>query len=90
MAGFGVVLDNSITIFPSNSFSIGVTLQIIPVLAYVLFPTQIQRTSLGILKYSTVFAKTNEFGGIIQYGPFLSIKLSSENFLDQLKMYLHL
>ena len=32
-AGFGVVLLSSITIFPSNSFSIGVTLQIIPVLA---------------------------------------------------------
>ena len=61
-----MVFESSITIFPSNSFSIGVTLQIIPVLAYVLFPTQIQRTSFGILKYSTVFAKTKEFGGIMQ------------------------
>ena len=32
-AGLGVVLLSSITIFPSNSFSIGVTLQIIPVRA---------------------------------------------------------
>ena len=31
--GLGVVLLSSITILPSNSFSIGVTLQIIPVLA---------------------------------------------------------
>ena len=65
LAGLGVVLLSSITMLPSNSFSIGVTLQIIPVLAYVLFPTQIQRTSFGILKYSTVLAKTNEFGGMI-------------------------
>ena len=43
----------------------GVTLQIIPVRAYVLFPTQMQRTSLGILKYSIVLAKTNEFEGNI-------------------------
>ena len=28
-------------------------------------PKQITKTSLGILKYSTVLAKTNEFGGII-------------------------
>ena len=61
----------------------GVTLQIIPVRAYVLFPTQIQRTSFGILKYSMVFAKTNEFGGIIQYGPFRSIKFSSEKFFER-------
>ena len=53
--------------------------------AYVLLPTQIQSTSFGILKYSIVFAKTNEFGGIIQYGPFLSIKLSSEKFFGSTK-----
>ena len=45
-----------------------------------LFPTQIQRPSFGILKYSMVLAKTNEFGGIIQYGHFRSIKFSSEKF----------
>ena len=28
-------------------------------------PKQITKTSLGILKYSTVLAKTKEFGGII-------------------------
>ena len=50
-----------------------------------LFPTQIHKTSFGILKYSTVFAKTNELGGIIQFGPFLSIKLSSEKFLGSTK-----
>ena len=55
------MLLNSITIFPSNSFSIGVTLQIIPVLAYVLLPTHIQRTSFGILKYSVPeFLKNNQ------------------------------
>ena len=43
-----------------------------------------QRTSFGILKYSTVFAKTNEFGGIMQKDPFFSIKLSSEK-LNQIE-----
>ena len=60
------MFESSITIFPSNSFSIGVTLQIIPVLAYVLLPTHMQSTSFGILKYSTVFANTKELGGIMQ------------------------
>ena len=53
-------------------------MQIIPVLAYVLLPTQMHKTSFGILKYSIVFANTKELGGIMQKGPFLSIKLSSE------------
>ena len=44
----------------------GVTFTIIPQRAYVDFPTQIHKTSFGILKYSTVFAKTKELGGIIQ------------------------
>ena len=50
-----------------------------------LFPTQIHKTSFGILKYSTVLANTNEFGGIIQCGPFRSIKLSSEKFFGSTK-----
>ena len=50
------------------------TLTIIPHLAYVDFPRQITRISSGILKYSTVLAKANEFGGIIHSGPFLVIK----------------
>ena len=60
-----MVLENSSVTCPSQPGSNGVTLTIIPHLAYVDFPKQITRTSLGILNFSTVLAKTNEFGGII-------------------------
>ena len=46
-----------------------------------LFPRQITKTSLGILKYSTVLARANELGGIIQTSVFLVTKLFFENFL---------
>ena len=52
-----------------------------PHLAYVDFPKQITNTSLGILKYSTVLAKTKLFGGIIQLSAYLSMNDSSEKFL---------
>ena len=60
MAGNGVVLENSSVTWPSHPGSKGVTLTIIPHLAYVDLPKQITNTSLGILKYSTVLAKTKE------------------------------
>ena len=47
----------------------GVTLTIIPQRAYVLFPTQIVNMVRGMRKYSTVFANTNEFGGITHISP---------------------
>ena len=50
-----------------------------------LLPTQIQRTSFGILKYSIVLARAKELGGIMQWGPFFSMKLSSEKFLGSTK-----
>ena len=46
-----------------------------------LLPRQITRTSLGILKYSTVLASANELGGIIQTSVFFVTKLFFENFL---------
>ena len=61
----GVVFENSRVTVPSNSDSIGVTLTIIPHLAYVDFPTTMHITSLGILNFSIVVAKAKEFGGII-------------------------
>ena len=51
-----------------------------PHLAYVLLPKQITRVSRGILKYSTVDARANELGGIIQTSSVFVIKLSSEKF----------
>ena len=74
-AGNGVVFENSRVTFPHHDGSRGVTLTIIPHLAYVDFPKQITRTSSGILKYSIVLASTNEFGGIIHSEPFLVTKL---------------
>ena len=44
-------------------------------LAYVDFPRHIVNTFLGILKYSTVLAKANEFGGITQTSDWISTKL---------------
>ena len=46
-----------------------------PHLAYVDFPRHIVNTFLGILKYSTVLAKANEFGGITQTSDWMSTKL---------------
>ena len=51
LAGNGVVLENSRVTWPSHPGSKGVTLTIIPHLAYVDLPKQITKTSLGILKY---------------------------------------
>ena len=44
------------------------------------FPKQITRTSLGILKYSTVLARTNELGGIIHSEEVFETKLFFSNF----------
>ena len=56
------------------------TLTIIPHLAYVDFPKQITKTFLGILKYSTVLANTNELGGIMHSDEFLVIKFEDLKF----------
>ena len=53
---------------------------IIPHLAYVDFPKQITKTFLGILKYSTVLANTNELGGIMHSDEFLVIKFEDLKF----------
>ena len=45
------------------------------------FPRQITNISFGILKYSTVLARTNEFGGIIHSDDFLETKLVDLKFL---------
>ena len=74
-AGKGVVFENSSVTFPHHDGSKGVTLTMIPHLAYVDFPRQITKTSFGILKYSTVLASTKELGGIIHSVPFLVTKL---------------
>ena len=76
LAGNGVVFENSRVTCPSQPGSKGVTFTIIPHLAYVDFPKQITRTFSGILKYSTVRARANEFGGIIHSLPILVTKLS--------------
>ena len=81
MAGKGVVFENSNVTWPSHSGSKGVTLTIIPHLAYVDFPRQIVNTDLGILKYSTVDAKAKEFGGIMHVSPSKSTKLFLSNSL---------
>src|SRR5215469_7155489 len=64
-AGSGVVFEISSVTKPSHSGSNGVTFTMIPQRAYVDLPTQIVRTSRGILKYSTERARANEFGGNI-------------------------
>jgi hypothetical protein len=51
---------------PSHSGSNGVTFTMMPQRAWVLLPTQIVRTSRGILKYSTERANANELGGTMQ------------------------
>ena len=76
MAGKGVVFENSSVTCPSQPGSKGVTLTIIPHLAYVDFPRQMTKTFLGILKYSTVLASAKELGGIIHSLLFFVTKLS--------------
>src|SRR5215467_70659 len=65
-AGSGVVFEISSVTYPSHSGSNGVTLTMSPHRAYVDLPTQTVSTSRGILKYSIVLAKANEFGGMMQ------------------------
>src|ERR1700722_13463190 len=65
-AGSGVVLEISSVTKPSHSGSKGVTFTIMPQRAYVDLPTQMVRTSRGILKYSTERASAKEFGGTMQ------------------------
>src|SRR5580704_1056635 len=62
-AGSGVVFEISRVTKPSHSGSNGVTLTMMPQRAYVDLPTQMVKTSRGILKYSTERASANEFGG---------------------------
>ena len=71
------MLENSRVTCPSHSGSSGVTLTIIPHLAYVDFPRQIVRTFLGILKYLTFLASAKELGGITHISDFRSTKLFS-------------
>ena len=66
-----MVFENSKVTYPSQPGSNGVTLTIIPHLAYVDFPRQITSTSFGILNFSTVLANTKELGGIIHSDSFL-------------------
>src|SRR5262244_736769 len=66
-AGRGVVFEISSVTKPSHSGSNGVTFTMIPQRAYVDFPTQMVRTSRGILKYSTERASANELGGTMQH-----------------------
>ena len=66
---------------PSHSGSSGVTLTIIPQRAYVDLPRHKVKTDLGILKYSTVLASANEFGGIMHCSAVTSTKLLGSNFL---------
>ena len=70
-----MVFENSRVTCPSHSGSSGVTLTIMPHLAYVDFPKHIVRTFLGIRKYSTVLARAKEFGGIIHSGAVFETKL---------------
>ena len=74
-----MVFENSSVTCPSHSGSKGVTLTIMPHLAYVDLPKQIVKTFLGMRKYSTVLASAKEFGGIIQTSEVISTKLLSSN-----------
>src|ERR1700712_2768490 len=78
-AGSGVVFEISSVTKPSHSGSKGVTLTIIPQRAYVDLPTQIVRTSRGILKYSIDRASANEFGGTITLSATTVTKERSSN-----------
>src|ERR1039458_2594258 len=81
LAGKGVVFEISKVAIPSHSGSKGVTLTMIPHLAYVLLPKQIVKIFRGILKYSTDRASAKELGGMIQNSPSISTKHLSSNFL---------
>src|ERR1700704_2885579 len=80
-AGNGVVFEISSVTNPSHSGSNGVTLTMIPQRAYVLFPTQMVKTSRGILKYSTERANAKELGGTIQTSDRTVTKERSSKFL---------
>src|SRR5712671_1338705 len=80
-AGNGVVFEISSVTNPSHSGSKGVTLTMIPQRAYVLLPTQIVKTSRGILKYSTERASAKELGGTIQTSERTVTKDRSSKFL---------
>ena len=69
-----MVFEISKVTFPSHPGSRGVTLTIIPHLAYVDFPKQIVRTFLGILKYSILLARAKLFAGTTQTSPLKFIK----------------
>src|SRR5580704_16036701 len=83
-AGSGVVLLISRVTNPSHSGSKGVTFTMIPQRAYVDFPTQIVRTSRGILKYSTDRASAKELGGTITDSACTVTKERSSNFLGSM------
>ena len=74
------MLENSKVTCPSQPGSKGVTFTIIPHLAYVDFPKHITKPFLGILKYSTVLANTNELGGIIHLDEFFVTKFEELKF----------
>ena len=57
------------------------TFTMIPQRAYVDFPRHTVKTSFGIRKYSIVRARAKEFGGIMQKGSSIAIKLVSSKFL---------
>src|SRR6516162_7550672 len=79
-AGSGVVFEISRVTNPSHSGSNGVTFTMIPQRAYVDLPTQMVRTSRGILKYSTERAKAKELGGTIQTSDSTLTNERSSNF----------
>src|SRR5579863_4108566 len=64
-AGSGVVLEISKVTKPSHSGSKGVTFTMIPQRAYVDLPTQMERMSRGMRKYSTERARAKELGGMM-------------------------
>src|SRR3954465_1156011 len=79
-AGSGVVFENSSVTCPSHSGSSGVTLTMMPQRAYVDLPRQIVSTLRGIRKYSTVRARANELGGMMQTSDCMSMKLPGSKF----------
>ena len=78
------MLENSRVTCPSHPGSKGVTLTIIPHLAYVDFPRQITKTFFGIFQYSFVLAKTKEFGGIMHSDVFFDTKLVGLKFFGSI------
>jgi len=80
------VLEISNVTCPSHSGSNGVTLTIIPHLAYVDLPKQIVRTLRGILKYSTLLASAKLLAGTIQTSPLKLTNESSSNLLGSIML----